>query len=124
MTDDRAFLLDALRRVNGGSTVTNEELLGAIPNPSSLGEIEQSAWYRLSHWADDDDIRGRDPRYEEMQRRQIADALTDLEALEAGYLPAEVSRGEHQAWHVPLWGCLLAAALVALAAYLLARYLL
>lgn len=38
-----------------------------------------------------------DSCHEEMQQRQIAEALKDLKAVEAGYLPAEVSRGEHQA---------------------------
>ncbi len=78
----------------------------------------------MSHWADDDDIRAKDPRYAEMQQRQIAEALADLEALEAGYLPSEVSRGEHQAWHIPLWGCVLAASAVVAAIYFLVAYLL
>lgn len=97
MTDHRAFLPDALRRVRKGCVVTNEEFLSTIPDSSVLDRIEQSAWYRLSHWADDDDILAGDSCHEEMQQRQIAEALKDLKAVEAGYLPAEVSRGEHQA---------------------------
>ena len=27
---------------------------------------------------------------------------------EPGYTPEELERGEDQAWHIPIWGCLLA----------------
>jgi hypothetical protein len=124
VTDQRAFLLDALRRVRDGGTFTNEELLSVTPDPSSLEEIERSAWYRLSHWADDDDIRAKDSRYADMQKRHIREALADLEALEAGYLASEVSRGEHQAWHIPLWGCVLFGSVGFAAIYFLVAFLL
>ncbi|MDB5678626.1 MAG: hypothetical protein JWM94_1628 [Sphingomonas bacterium] len=38
--------------------------------------------------------------------------MTDEEALEAGYTPDEVRWGEHQSTPIPLWGCLLALAVV------------
>jgi hypothetical protein len=107
VTDPRAFLLDALRRVRDGGNVTNDELLGRIPDPSQLDPTERAAWYCLSHWADDDDIRAKDGHYAEMQQRQIGEALDDLEARVAGFLPSEFSRGEHRAWHMPMWGCTL-----------------
>ena len=37
-----------------------------------------------------------------MQRRHVAKALADLEALEAGYDPSEIALGDHQAAHIPL----------------------
>jgi hypothetical protein len=120
VTDARSFLLDALRRANDGSEVPFEELLDVMPDPSVLNRIERDAWHRLSQWADDGDIRVKDPGYDEMQRKQIAKALGDVEALEAGYLPEEVGRGEHRARHLPLWGCLLAtAAVIAVLIYLI-----
>ena len=45
-------------------------------------------------------------RSNERLRRERQKRLTDLEALEAGYLPEEVERGEHQASHIPPVGCL------------------
>jgi hypothetical protein len=118
------LLLNALRRVRDGGTFTNEELLSIIQDPASLQEIERAAWYRLSHWADDEDIRAKDSRYADMQERQIGAALADLEALEAGYLPSEVSRGEHRAWHIPLWGCVLVGSVGLAATYVLVAFLL
>ena len=124
VTGHRAFLFDALRRVRDGGTFTNEELLSAIPDPSSLVEIERAAWYRLSHWADDDDIRAKDSRYADLQERQICEALANLEALEAGCLPGEVSRGGHREWQIPLWGCVLVVGVSLAAIYILVAFLL
>ncbi len=31
---------------------------------------------------------------------------------ETGFTPEEIERGEDRAWHIPLWGCLAAAALL------------
>jgi hypothetical protein len=124
VTKYRAYLLNALRGISNGDSFTNEELLGTIPDPSDLDEIERAAWYRLSHWADDDDIRSTDASYAEMQQRQIVEALADLEALEAGSLPDEVSRGEHQAWHIPVLGCLLVTGIVVAGAYLFVSHML
>lgn len=36
---------------------------------------------------------------------------------ERGYTPEETERGEDRAWHMPIWGCLLFTALVALVTY-------
>ena len=121
MSDARSFLLDALRRAVEGEEVTNDELLRAIPDPSILDQIEKDAWYRLSHWLDDGDIRERDSAYEEWQEKQIADALADLQALEGGFAPQEVEWGDHQAPHLPAWGCLLILAAIGLAIFLLLR---
>lgn len=113
MTDTRAFLLDALRRAASDGTVTFEEFHAAIPDPRGLDQVERLAWERLSRWVDDGDIRARDASYADVQRRQITEALDDLEAVEAGHLPSEVARGEHRAWHVPLIGCLAIGAILA-----------
>jgi len=121
MSDARTFLLDALQRASLGIQVTNEELLGTIPDPSSLDKIEKQAWRKLSHWADDGDIRARDPAYRDMQEKQIAAALADLQALEAGYSPQEVGWGEHTASHISYRGRLLFLAAAALAIYLVSR---
>jgi hypothetical protein len=40
---------------------------------------------------------------------------------EGGYTPEEIERGEHRAWHVPIWGCLVFASLAALVTYGLYR---
>ncbi|MEA1013711.1 hypothetical protein [Sphingosinicella sp. LY1275] len=36
---------------------------------------------------------------------------------ERGYTIEEIERGEDRAWHIPIWGCLVFAALVALVTY-------
>jgi hypothetical protein len=123
MSESRSFLLDALRRASLGLEVTNEELLRAVPDPSLLGEIEKDAWYKLSQWADDGDIRVRDAAYGDMQEKQIAAALADLEALEAGYSPEEIGWGDHAAPHVSCRSCLLVLAGIGLAAYVVSRLL-
>jgi hypothetical protein len=38
-----------------------------------------------------------------------------------GYTPEELERGEDQAWHVPIWGCLAVVALITALAWLLLR---
>ena len=38
-----------------------------------------------------------------------------------GYTPEEIERGEDQAWHIPIWGCLVLAVAVAAVAWLLLR---
>jgi len=113
VTNGRAFLLDALRRIVAGGTVTGEEFRDTARNPRDLDGIEQAAWLRFSQWMDDDDVRARDPQYADMQARQIAAALADLEALEAGYSPDEVEWGEHQASKLPRGCCLVLIALLA-----------
>jgi hypothetical protein len=71
--------------------------------------------------ADDDDIRAKDPSYESFRRDQLQDSLSNLEALDAGYIEEEVYRGEHRAWHIPLWSCLAVIGVIAAVAWLLLR---
>jgi hypothetical protein len=107
LTPERSFLIEGLRTVRDGGSFTNEQLFSGVSDPRALDEFEKAAWECLSHWADDDDIRAKDPKYETHQRKKAAEALADLEALDAGYLPSEVDRGEHTATHVPLWAAVL-----------------
>jgi hypothetical protein len=115
MSDARAYLISALQRVADGGDVTADELSIAVPDPLVLDDVERAAWEELSHWADDDDIREKDPDYATFKREWMRDHIATL----SGYLPAEIERGEHQAGHVPLWGCAAAILLAAGAAYLL-----
>lgn len=79
MTEARTFLLATLRRVIDGGDVTNDELDAAITAPADLRGAERKAWHGLSYWADDDDIRAKDPAYAPSRRRQLANLLSDLE---------------------------------------------
>jgi hypothetical protein len=74
-----AFLLAALRHVIDGGDVTNGELEAAISEPAALRGAERKAWHGLNYWADDDDIRAKDPTYAPSWRRQLADLLAALE---------------------------------------------
>lgn len=116
----RLALISLSKRVLTGDEITTDELSAVIPDPVELDQLERLAWQRLSRWADDDDIRLTDEAYAEMRRRQIADALRDLEALEAGYDSSEIALGDHQATHIPLLGCL--AVVLTLAALLYAMF--
>lgn len=116
--DVRLDLISLLKQVLVGGEVTNSQLSAAAPDPSALDQLERVAWQRLSQWADDDDIRAKDQAYTDMRRRQIGEALADLEALEVGYEPSEIALGDHQATHIPLLGCLAVAAVVAALLYL------
>jgi len=107
LTANRSFLIESLRTVRDGGSFTNEQLFSGVPDPRSLDNFEKAAWQCLSHWADDDDIRAKDPKYETHQRKKVTEALADLEALDVGYLPSEVERGEHTTTHVPVWAALL-----------------
>ncbi|WP_107955880.1 hypothetical protein [Sphingomonas faeni] len=78
MTDARTFLIDCLERVIDGSDVTNSELDAAIANPAVLRGAERKAWHGLSYWADDDDIREKDPNYAPSRRQQLVGLLADL----------------------------------------------
>ena len=115
MTDARAYLIAALQRVADGGDLTQDELDAAIPDPRALDRNEADACEELSHWADDDDIRVKDPAYGSRKRDRMRDHLAAL----TGYLPEEIERGEHKASHVPVWGCAAATFLIAVAAYLL-----
>lgn len=115
--DVRLALIGLLKRALTGGEITNDELFAAAPNPTALNQLERLAWQRLSHWADDDDIRAKNKTYAEMQTRQIADALADLEALEAGYIPSEIIWGEHRATLIHPFGCLALAIVLAVLLY-------
>ena len=79
MTRVRTFLIDILRHVTDGGDVTNDELDAAIADPAGLRGAERKAWHGLSYWADDDDIRAKDPSYALSRRQQLGDLLADLE---------------------------------------------
>lgn len=79
MNNARTYLLETLRRVIDGGDVTNEELDAAIAAPADLRGAERKAWHGLSYWADDDDIRAKDPAYAPSRRGQLADLLSALE---------------------------------------------
>lgn len=79
MSDARIFLLSALRHVIDGGDITNSELDAAILEPAALRGAERKAWHGLSYWADDDDIRAKDPAYAPSRRRQLSDLLSALE---------------------------------------------
>lgn len=100
-----------------GGDVTDHELGAAIPDPLALNRSERYAWEELSHWADDEDIRANDPSYSAYKRERMRDHIAALH----GYSPEEIERGEHQAWHMPVWGCGVTILLVAAAAYLFLR---
>jgi hypothetical protein len=78
VTKARTYLLKTLRHVIDGGDVTNDELDEAIAVPASLRGAERKAWHGLSYWADDDDIRAKDPAYAPWRRQQLADLLSAL----------------------------------------------
>ena len=121
MKSDREKLIELLRRAATGGPMTNDDLFSAVGDPRELEKHEKTAWHALSQWADDDDIRDGDARYGDMQREKLRNALSDLEALEAGYDPQEVDWGDHQANRIPLLGCLSTLAILALLFYLAFR---
>jgi len=117
MPTARTLLIDLLRRTLAGGAPTAKELDEDL-NPQVLNQHEKQAWEALSHWADDDDIRAKDPSYETFRRAELKEALANLEALEDGYSPQEIEWGEHCARRTSGWGCLVVAAM-AVGAYLL-----
>jgi hypothetical protein len=84
VSESRPFLLAALRRVIDGGDVTNDDLEAAIAMPAGLRGAERKAWHGLSYWADDDDVRAKDPAYAPSRRRQLADLLSALENEKVG----------------------------------------
>jgi hypothetical protein len=78
LNSGRTYLIEALRRVIDGGDVTNDELDTAIAAPADLRGAERKAWHGLSYWADDDDIRAKDPAYAPLRRRQLAALLSSL----------------------------------------------
>jgi hypothetical protein len=79
VNDPKTFLLATLRHVIDGGDVTNDELDAAVAAPASLRGAERKAWYGLSYWADDDDVRAKDPAYGPLRRRRLAYLLSALE---------------------------------------------
>jgi hypothetical protein len=79
MSQHRAFLLAALRRVIDGGDISEDELDAAIADPRALKGLEQNAWLGLVYWAEDDDIRAKKPNYGPMRRKGLADLLSRLE---------------------------------------------
>jgi hypothetical protein len=79
VTEARTVLLATLRRVIDGGDVTNDELDAAIIAPADLRGAERKAWHGLSYWADDDDIRAKDPAYALSRTWQLSDLLSALE---------------------------------------------
>ena len=80
MTDAHHYLADSLQRVIAGGDITSEELHGAIPDPRPLTRQQYDAWEELSHWADDADIREKDPKYAVFKRDWMRAALKALMA--------------------------------------------
>lgn len=58
--------------------MTADELDGAIANPQSLDRYERAAWQELSYWADDADIRARDPSYAVVKKEWMQKRLDAL----------------------------------------------
>ena len=76
----RSFLEEALRRVAEGGDITNEELSAFIPDPGTLTGAERKAYHGLSYWADDADIRAKDPAYGPARREGLKELLRALSA--------------------------------------------
>lgn len=80
MSSIRSYLRATLQRVITGGDITTDELDKAIADPLSLDRDEREAWEELSHWADDADIRAREPNYAVFKRewmRKRLDALVE-----------------------------------------------
>lgn len=80
MSEYRSALVETLRKVIDGGDITNDQLYAAFPAPEKLHGAERKAWHGLSYWADDDDIRAKDPDYAPSQRKQLTELLSALEA--------------------------------------------
>lgn len=78
MSQHREFLADALRRLIDGGDLAREELDAAIPDASGLRGAELKAYYGLSYWADDGDIRAKDPAYGSTRREGLKPLLQRL----------------------------------------------
>lgn len=79
MTDHRRTLANLLRHVIDGGDLTWEKLTASVPDPKSLKGAQMKAWFGLSYWTDDADIRAKDSDYGSSRRRQLAKLLSDLE---------------------------------------------
>lgn len=78
MTAVRSYLRATLLQVIAGADITTEELDRAVPDPLILDPREREAWEELSHWADDADIRARDPSYPVLKRDWMQKRLNAL----------------------------------------------
>jgi len=74
----RDGLIAILRRVIEGGEVEYSELLAIAAAPMTLPAVEREAWFGLSYWADDADIRSKDPAYAPMRLEQLASHLQQL----------------------------------------------
>ena len=80
MSEHREALIQWLGHVIDDGNITNDELHGAFPHPENLIGAERKAWQGLSYWADDEDVRIKDPAYAPAQRRSLSRLLERLEA--------------------------------------------
>ena len=79
MSQHREYLLATLRHIIAGGDLSQSDLDAAVAEPRLLRGPELKAWYGLSYWADDDDIRARKPEYGPMRREGLARLLAALE---------------------------------------------
>ena len=81
VTPERAFLIATLERVIAGGEVTYEQLIEAVPEPHELSsKVEMDAWFHLSYWSSDADVREKDPKYGPSQMRWLIRFLDQLRA--------------------------------------------
>lgn len=80
MSADRTFLIEALQGVIAGGDITGEQLDAGLNAAVKLRGAELKAYYGLCYWADDGDIREKDPAYAPMRREGLARLLSRLEA--------------------------------------------
>lgn len=78
MSEQRIALVSTLRHIVAGGDLKNDELWAIVADPVKLTGTERKAWHGLSYWADDDDIRAKDPEYAGHRRAQLAELLDDL----------------------------------------------
>ena len=78
MSEHREFLARTLRRVLDGGDIANGELSTAIKDARVLQGAEMKAYFGLSYWADDADVRAKDPTYASMRRQGLARLFEDL----------------------------------------------
>lgn len=108
--------MSILGRVADGGDLTAAELDAAIPDVRRLEGAEREAWRALSQWADEADVRAQDMHDAAAGRERMRSLAARL-GEERGFTPEEIERGEDQAWHVPVSGCLAILALVAALAW-------
>ncbi|WP_159709822.1 hypothetical protein [Sphingomonas sp. AX6] len=109
MSKARAYLRSALERVASGGDIAADQLDAAVADPRLLNRAEKDAWQELSHWADDKDIRKKDPKYTASRRERMMNHIAALD----GYLPKEIERGKHIGSHISQWWIVVAVGLCA-----------